>query len=90
MSSALRRLYREKHAIIALQAYWQSLHFVRTGVLTATQIEASVLALAVAQGIPHDEAAKAIRKGTNAARKRTAPPDLNDPLRRRPGAAKVG
>jgi hypothetical protein len=80
VSAALRRLYREPHSVIALQAYWQSLHFVRTGVLAPAQVEARLLALATSKGIPPDEAARAIRKGANAARKKTAPPDFDDEL----------
>jgi hypothetical protein len=38
------------------------------------------LALATSKGIPQDEAAKAIRRGINAARRQTAPPAFDDEL----------
>jgi hypothetical protein len=78
MTSTLRRLSRQKHSSLAVQTYWDALHFSRTGLMSLKQIEARVLAFA--GDIPKREAIAAIRKGILAARRHTGQPPFNDEL----------
>jgi hypothetical protein len=78
MSTVLRRLARQRYPHIALQAYWDCLHFGRTGLLTVAQLEDRVLRCA--GDIPEGEARSAIRRGIAAAQRQTAKPAFDDPL----------
>jgi hypothetical protein len=77
MSAALRRLARQRHPALAVQAYWDAMHFGRTGLLTVAQLEDRVLRCA--GDIPEGEARAAIRRGIAAAQRQTERP-FDDPL----------
>jgi hypothetical protein len=78
MSTVLRRLSRQRHSGLALRAFYDTLHFGRTGILKIAEIEEKLLSSAGA--IPRPDAVAAIRRGIAAAQRQTGRLPFNDEL----------